>query len=63
MDQTAGVRLGTGVFRPLLHAVDRTARPIEFHGVLLWFACCGAACVLVHEEPSDRRDRCRLCFG
>lgn len=53
--------LGAGVFRQLLHVVDTDTRSIEFDGIPLWFARCGAACLLVEIGLRIDRDRCPTC--
>ncbi|GLY47859.1 hypothetical protein Lesp01_15150 [Lentzea sp. NBRC 102530] len=57
----AVVRPAAGVFRSLLHAVEATARPINFRGITLWFAVCGAASVLVSGDEMEARKVCPLC--
>ena len=53
--------LGAGVFRQLTHIVDSDAPSIQFDGVPLWFARCGAACVLIDGNLRIDRDRCTAC--
>ncbi|GGU49735.1 hypothetical protein GCM10010178_48190 [Lentzea flava] len=55
------VRPAAGVFRSLVHAVDARERPIDFRGIALWFAVCGAASVLVSESEMGTRKVCPLC--
>jgi hypothetical protein len=62
MDVVTGPRSAAGVFRLLLHVVEADGRSIDFEGIRLWFAYCGAACVLLDEEPPGRRERCPICF-
>jgi hypothetical protein len=53
--------LGAGVFRQLTHIVDPDALSIEFDGIPLWFARCGAACVLIDGNLRIDRNRCSAC--
>jgi hypothetical protein len=59
---------GRGVFRRLVHEIDNGALTVDFNGIPLWFARCGASCALLpgHRErgpyvrrvfPRDRRGR------
>ena len=52
------VRPAAGVFRALTHAVEAGARPIDFRGIPLWFAQCGAAAVLVNSDEIPTLDVC-----
>jgi transcription initiation factor TFIIIB Brf1 subunit/transcription initiation factor TFIIB len=45
----------------LVHAVDARERPINFRGIALWFAVCGAASVLVSGDEMRARKVCPLC--
>ncbi|MFC5102827.1 hypothetical protein [Kibdelosporangium philippinense] len=53
--------LGAGVFRQLTHIVDPDAPSIQFDGVPLWFARCGAVCVLIDDNLGIDRNRCSAC--
>lgn len=67
-EQPAEWRLATGVFRPLLHRVDRDCRTINYGASTVCFAPCGAAAVPVPDLPHGlgrmaSRVRCPACFG
>ncbi|MCE7009312.1 hypothetical protein LWC34_41835 [Kibdelosporangium philippinense] len=62
MEVTADARLGGGVFRRLLHVVEDGAPTIEFEGIVLTFAGCGAACVSLDDGLSIELARCSTCF-
>lgn len=62
MDAVAEPQFGAGVFRQLLHIVGPDSPQITFKGIPLWFADCGAACVLVPGTFVDPR-WCQNCLA
>jgi hypothetical protein len=61
MESVAEPRMAAGVLRPLLHVIDRDVPAIDFQGVPLWFARCGATCVPLGGEHQPSWETCADC--
>jgi hypothetical protein len=49
------------VFRPFVHVLGPERRSIDFHGVRVYFAECGAAVVPIRDDAASGREWCPTC--